>query len=74
MSRIDLPNGIKQLFSSTLKLLALTTAVAAICAVAYGWQKGLSLWALFSLVVLVGQVWAFRSEIAIYIASRSSSP
>jgi TctA family transporter len=71
MTLDHLPRGIQELLASTIKLLALVLVVAVLFGVAYGWLKGLGLGATVSLIVLVAQLWAFRSDVKSFLEKRA---
>jgi ABC-type dipeptide/oligopeptide/nickel transport system permease component len=60
----ELPHGIREFLSSTMKLMLLATIAAFSCGAAYGWIVGAKTWASLTLIVLIGQCWASRKDIA----------
>jgi hypothetical protein len=68
----SLPAGIRDYLLLTAKLVLFTTVVALVGGFAYGWWKGVQIWFVFNLIIVLGQTWASRQDIADFIRGKSS--
>ena len=68
-----LPTGIRDFVSSTVKLLLLVVVVAILCGFAYGWIVGAKVLGAFSLIVIAGQTWSCRKDIAEFVRDNRHS-
>ena len=53
----------REFLLTTLKLLIITAITAFSCGMAYGWDVGARVMGGFSLIIVVAQCWAHRSDI-----------
>jgi hypothetical protein len=54
------------------KLVLFTIVVALVGGFAYGWWKGVQIWFVFNLIIVLGQTWASRQDIADFIRGKGS--
>jgi hypothetical protein len=64
-------SGMRELVSSTIKLLVFVTIASITGGIAYGAGAGLRIWFGLCAVTLIGQAWASRRDIADFLNNRN---
>jgi hypothetical protein len=65
---MQLPTELQRFVASTIKLIVLTAAVAAICWIAYGLWPAVRIFMGVAGIIMLAQVWAYRKDIADYFS------